>query len=80
VRELAGNLETLIRKYGGELVEDVIYVREYQGPQIGENEKSVTFRITVRAVDRTLSAEEIQAVRTQIGLGLVGDSNYNLRV
>jgi phenylalanyl-tRNA synthetase beta chain len=80
VRELAGNLETLIRKYGGELVEEVIYIREYQGPQIGDNEKSVTFRITVRAADHTLSAEEIQAVRTQIGQGLLGDSNYNLRV
>jgi phenylalanyl-tRNA synthetase beta chain len=78
-RELAASLETQIRKYGGELVEGITYVREYQGPQIGQGKKSVTFRVTVRAADHTLSSDEIRGVWSQIAQGFLIDGDYDFR-
>ena len=69
-RELAGTLESKIRELAGELAETVEYVREYQGVPLQEGKKSVTFRITAGAPDRTLSSPEITALYDAIVAGL----------
>jgi phenylalanyl-tRNA synthetase beta chain len=78
-RELAGTLELEIRRFAGDLAEAVEYVREYQGEQLPEGKKSVSFRVVVGAPDATLSAAEIAAIRSRIIEGLNG-LGYELRV
>ncbi len=62
-RELAGDLEARLRGLAGPLLESIIYLREYTGPQVPEDRKSVSYRLTLGAPDRTLSSEEVNAVR-----------------
>jgi phenylalanyl-tRNA synthetase beta chain len=78
-RELAGDLELEIRRFAGELAERVEYVREYQGEQVPEGKKSVSFRVVAGAADHTLTAEEIADLRNRIIAGLNG-LGYVLRV
>jgi phenylalanyl-tRNA synthetase beta chain len=79
IRDLAGDLRRRIAEFGGKLVEGVEYVREYQGPPVPEDRKSVTFRVTAGAPDRTLSAADISGLRTTILEGLAS-LGYDTRV
>jgi len=69
-RDLAGNIEQRIRQIAGELAENVDYVREFRGAPLPEGRKSVTFRVTAGAPDRTLSSPEITALYDRIVAGL----------
>jgi phenylalanyl-tRNA synthetase beta chain len=53
-------------KAGGKLVENVALFDIYRGPQVGENKKSVSLRVTLRAADRTLTVEEADKVSKKI--------------
>jgi len=74
--DLQRRLEALVPP---EFAEGVCYVRQYAGPPLPEGVKSVSFRVTVAARDRTLSAEEVAAVRQRMieGMQALG---YELRV
>ena len=69
-----------VKKAGGKLVEDVSLFDIYRGHQIGENKKSVSIRVTLRASDRTLTVEEaekcaakiLKAMEAQLGITLRG--------
>jgi phenylalanyl-tRNA synthetase beta chain len=78
-RELAGDLQLKIRRFAGELAEKIEYVREYQGERLAEGKKSVSFRVVAGAADRTLSSDEITALRDRIIAGMQG-LGYELRV
>ncbi len=66
LREPAGNVEhSLVAAAGGDLV-DIEFVRVYTGDPIPPGRKSVTYRLTVGAADRTLSSEEVGAIRDRI--------------
>ena len=68
------------KKAGGRLVEDVTLFDIYRGPQVGEDKKSVSIRVTLRASDRTLTVEEaektgakiLKALEAQLGITLRG--------
>lgn len=75
-RELAGTLQLEFRRFAGDLAQSVEYVREYGLP---EGKKSVTFRITLSDPSRTLSEEDILAVRLRIIAGIQGEG-YEMRV
>ena len=75
-RDLAGDLAQRIQTFAGDLAESVIYVREYQGPPVPDDKKSVTFRITLAHPSRTLQDDEITAARARIIDGL----GYDTRV
>jgi phenylalanyl-tRNA synthetase beta chain len=77
-RELAGTLELEIRRFGGELTEAVEYVREYRGAPLPAGKKSVSFRVVVGG-EKTLSSDEIGAIRNGIIAGMQG-LGYELRV
>jgi phenylalanyl-tRNA synthetase beta chain len=77
-RELAGALELEIRRFGGELMEAVEYVREYRGTPLPEGMKSVSFRVVVGG-GKTLSSDEISGIRNGIIAGMQG-LGYELRV
>jgi phenylalanyl-tRNA synthetase beta chain len=72
-------LELEIRRFAGELAEKVEYVREYQGERLPEGKKSVSFRVVAGAPDRTLSSDEITALRERIIAGM-RSLGYELRV
>jgi len=54
-------------------------VRQYSGPPLPAGKKSVSFRLTVAAADRTLASEEVGAIRGRIidGMQQLG---YELRI
>jgi phenylalanyl-tRNA synthetase beta chain len=79
LRELAGKLEASIASFAGPLLESVEFVRQYSGPPLPEGQKSVSFRLTVGSPERTLSSDEVAAVRAQIIEGMRG-LGYELRV
>ena len=58
---------------------NVQYVRHYAGPPLPEDRKSVSFRITVGADDRTLSNDEINQVRSQL-IDHLKNAGYELRI
>lgn len=60
-----GTIEELIAKAGGKLVEDVKLFDIYRGAQL-LGKKSVSFRVTLRAADRTLTVEETDKVSAKI--------------
>ncbi len=78
-RELAADLRAKIAGFAGELLESIEYVRQYSGPPLPENTKSVSFRLTVGSAERTLSSDEMGAIRARIINGMRG-LGYELRV
>jgi phenylalanyl-tRNA synthetase beta chain len=58
----AGELVKVLRG-AHELVEDVRVFDVYAGAQVGDGRKSVAVNVVMRAADRTLSAEDVLAVR-----------------
>ena len=56
---LVGSIQEEMAKAGGKLVESIALFDIYRGPQVGENKKSVSIRVTLRASDRTLKDDEI---------------------
>lgn len=78
-RELAGKLQASIAQFAGPLLESVEFVRQYAGPPLPEGMKSVSFRVTVGSAERTLSSDEVAAVRGRIIEGM-RNLGYELRV
>ena len=62
----AERIEAVIRAAAGDLLESVRVTSEYRGPSLGEGRRSVTFRLTCRAPDRTLRDEEVDAVEQRV--------------
>ena len=61
-----GAIAGVMAKAGGALVENVALFDIYRGAQVGEGKKSVSFRVTLRASDRTLTVEEADKVSKKI--------------
>ena len=78
-REQAGKLEDAIAGFAGPLLESIQFVRQYAGPPLTEGTKSVSFRLTVGSPERTLSSEEIAAIRGVI-IDRMRELGYELRV
>ena len=74
-----GKLSALIARAGGKLVEDVKLFDIYRGTQLGEDKKSVSFRVTLRASDRTLTVEEADKVSSKILSSLEHQLGLTLR-
>ena len=61
-----GTIMAVMRKASGKLVENVALFDIYRGASIGEGNKSVAFRVTLRAADRTLTVEEADKATKKI--------------
>ncbi|MGZ4719888.1 phenylalanine--tRNA ligase subunit beta [Oryzihumus sp.] len=59
----AGEVEAVIREAAGELLESVWLFDVYRGEQVGEGHRSLAYRMYFRAPDRTLTTEEVNALR-----------------
>ncbi|HEY1338950.1 MAG TPA: phenylalanine--tRNA ligase subunit beta [Bryobacteraceae bacterium] len=79
LREPAARLGDAIRSMAGPLVETVEFVRQYSGPPLPEGRKSVSFRVTAGSGERTLSSDEVSAIRERIIQGMRA-RGYDLRV
>ncbi len=79
LREHAGKLQARISESAGPLLEAVEFVRQYVGPPLEDGSKSVSFRVTVGSAERTLSSEEVSAVRERI-IAQMRAGGYELRV
>ena len=78
-RELAGDIQDKLVRFAGPLLERIEFLRQYSGDPLPENTKSVSFRLTVGAEDRTLSSNDVAAIRSAIIEGMRG-LGYELRV
>ena len=67
---LAGQIEDVIEKRGGKLLENYELFDIYEGSQILAGHKSMAYTITFRAADHTLEEQEVLAVMKKILNGL----------
>lgn len=79
LREFAGTMQGHLEKLGGADLTGIEFLRVYSGPPLAEGTKSTSFRLTAGAADRTLSSDEVNAIRGRIidGMKALG---YELRV
>lgn len=73
-----GQIEKIINKNGGKLLESVELFDVYEGNQIEAGKKSVAYSLTFRAKDRTLEEAEVNKVVDKI-LEKLGDLGAELR-
>jgi phenylalanyl-tRNA synthetase beta chain len=59
-------IEAVIRASAGEVLESARVTAEYRGTSVGEGRRSVTFRLTCRAPDRTLRDEEVDGLEQRV--------------
>jgi phenylalanyl-tRNA synthetase beta chain len=68
-----------IRQWRPELVEDVALFDAYVGAPIPQGQKSLAYRISYRAPDRTLTDEEVNELHTQLIAAVSGELGVSLR-
>ncbi|HEX2251368.1 MAG TPA: hypothetical protein VHH32_13560, partial [Gemmatimonadales bacterium] len=59
-------VEELLRRSGGVLLESIAIESDYRGPELPLNTRSVAFRLTFRAPDRTLRDAEIDEIERRL--------------
>jgi phenylalanyl-tRNA synthetase beta chain len=72
-------VEELLRKVGGELLEAVLIESDYRGPELAPGQRSVAFRLRFRARDRTLRDNEVEAVEARMLAALSGELGIQRR-
>ena len=78
-RALVGDLRRQLAELAGPALDRIEYIRQYSGAPLAEGTKSVSYRLTLAAPDRTLSSEEVGAVRSGVIEGMRA-RGYELRV
>lgn len=66
---------TVLLKNSGELVKNIKLVDLYKGNKIGENKKSLTFKLIYQHKERTLSDEEVNEENSRIAKFLIEHFN-----
>lgn len=61
-----GQIEEVIKKCGGKLLESYKLFDVYEGDQVAEGKKSVAYTMTFRAKDRNLESTEVTAITDKI--------------
>ncbi|MDR3236881.1 MAG: phenylalanine--tRNA ligase subunit beta [Spirochaetia bacterium] len=74
----AADISLIIAKSGGKFIESVDVIGVYQGEQIGEGKKSVSFKVIFAAPDRTLESAEIDAMQKKI-ISELASNGFSLR-
>ena len=72
----AARVRALVAEAGGELLRSIEIFDLYRGEQVGEGRKSLALRLEFRAADRTLTDDEVAAIRGRIeeSLATIGGS------
>jgi phenylalanyl-tRNA synthetase beta chain len=79
LREASGGIEHQLAAAAGNDLAEIEFVRAYTGAPLPEDRKSVSYRLTVAAPDRTLSSEEVAAIRNRV-IEAMRAAGYELRV
>jgi phenylalanyl-tRNA synthetase beta chain len=79
LREPVGTIHARLREASASDVESIEFVRQYIGDPLPPDRKSVSFRLTVGAPDRTLSSDEVTSTRRRI-IESMRAYGYDLRV
>ena len=79
LREPAGAIEQKLAAAAGEDLVEIEFVRQYTGAPLPEDRKSVSYRLTIGAADRTLSSDEVAAIRNRV-IDAMRAAGYELRV
>jgi phenylalanyl-tRNA synthetase beta chain len=72
-------VEALLRRVGGALVEDVAIESDYRGSELPAGTRSVAFRITFRAADRTLRDSEVDDAEARLLAALASELDIQRR-
>lgn len=73
------DLEKLISRTGGQLLEAVTLFDEYKGKGVPEGQRSLAFRMVYRASDRTLTDQDIDPLQDKIRAALEKKFKVSLR-
>ncbi len=79
LREPSGDIESQLSAAAASDLVDIEFVRVYTGDPLPEDRKSVSYRLTVAAPARTLSSDEVAAIRNRV-IDAMRASGYELRV
>ena len=79
LRQPAGEIERRLTEAAGDGLVEIEFVREYTGAPLPSDRKSVSFRLTVGAPDRTLSSEEVAVIRDRV-IEAMHHAGFELRV
>ena len=79
LREPSGAIERQLAAAAASDLVEIEFVRTYTGAPLPEDRKSVSYRLTVAAPDRTLSSEEVAAIRSRV-IDAMRTAGYELRV
>lgn len=79
LRDPSGKIERLLGEAAGSDLVEIEFVRQYTGAPLSEDRKSVSYRLTVGAPDRTLSSDEVATIRNRI-IKALNESGYELRL
>ena len=74
----AGEIENVISKCGGKLLESYSLFDIYEGERIGENKKSLAYSMVFRANDRTLEDKDVNPIIDKI-VAKLKEKNIELR-
>jgi len=81
-RMLIADVQSALQKLAGDPLISIVFLREFALPSGAEGKagaRSLSYRLTVGAPDRTLSAEEVGVVRSRIIDGM-RSAGYELRL
>jgi phenylalanyl-tRNA synthetase beta chain len=72
-------VEDLLKREGGSLLESVMIQSDYRGPELPPRTRSVAFRLTFRAPDRTLRDAEVDSVEGRMVAALATELGIQRR-
>ena len=72
-------LQQVIGKSGGKLLDSVMLFDEYRGKGVPEGERSLAFRLVYRSSDRTLTDKDIDPVHQKVRAALEKKYSVSLR-
>jgi phenylalanyl-tRNA synthetase beta chain len=78
-RAHVGDIGKQLSSFAGAHLDSLDYLRQYSGPPLREGTKSVSYRLTLAAPDRTLASQDVSAIRQKIIDGM-RELGYELRV
>jgi phenylalanyl-tRNA synthetase beta chain len=75
-RTLIGDVESQLASFAGESLVSIAYLRDFSSP---DGTRSLSYRLTMGAVDRTLSSDEVSSIRGRI-IERMRQAGYELKV
>jgi len=79
VQVSVAELERVMRKAGGTLLESIELFDEYRGDNVSAGKRSLAFRLTYRASDRTLTDSDVEPVHQKVREALEEKFQVDLR-